>query len=784
MKKWSKYIYYILAALVLASCTKEEGPDDPIVNPPTTGEEEITTIQIKFPSSSEALTKAINENGIDSLEILVFTPYSSGTTGSTADLFAYRISKKGGEITTVDANTKKVTASLKRNKQQRLILLANVPTATVTWLNNNLTEGVTKLSDILPNLTYSGSPWGTDHATKGQTSFPMWGQESNHTTILSTGTPSPKTIQMIRSVAKISVKPDETDPLLGFGTLYTLDSIYICNAVPNGFMTPVAAELGYTQVTKPNQNTTGSRSDLGYVRNDSIYVPECDSARVGNVASFIVIKAKFDDGGGLKPYYYKIDLKGDGKSVPLLRNHTYSILIRRILTRGYATLEEAKKADAPNSGVSYTITVGEVTTNVDEARIDNIVYSELYMLGTEAKGIKLDWMQYTAGAPYKLPVLTSYSGGWTASVIEGSSWLKLGTNTNKGVANQINYIHLETNNENFGLDSRKAIIEIVSGSLSLQVEIVQIIGSNSYVIASGSSAGTVTIPINSANLGNTGVGRISSATTGLKVKILWQEGDNVTLSVPTSTYNGIGTFAVTKAGTGTSANAVIGLVKPGGGPGMVGGIAGDELIWSWHVWVTSNAPTINSNLKTYNGYLFMDRNIGAASAAGTNLLYYQWGRKDPFFNNGSKQYYTVEETPDQDNLETAIKNPMVFYKATNTRYDWAGTVQRTNLWVDSGEKGAYDPCPFGWRMPIVDGYSSFANSKNGIVIPLAGGLDRNTGALVNTSTGYIWTATAGAGMQGQGFSFASSAASAVAISGSAVYRASAYPARCVRDVKR
>lgn len=767
MEKWSKHIIYILVAMLLASCTAEERnvPEPPVAN------SDDVTIQIEFPAEAQGLsTKAVNENGIDSLEILVFTPPTPGAAASTADVFAYRITKRGGDIqNTADDNKKKVAVTLKRNKEQRIILLANAPNAVVTWLNANLTEGTTRLSQILPNLTYSGSPWGVDHLTKGNTSFPMWGQENSHSTIPATGSPTPKTIKMIRAVSRISVKGDDSDPSLGFGTTYTLDSIYVCNAVPNGYVSPLSTELHLEQVTKPNQNTTGARLDLGYAPTDGIYVPECDSTIGGNTPSFIVIKSRFDDGTGMKPYYYKIDLKSAGKSVPLLRNHSYTILIKQILSRGYATFIEARNADATNSGIRYTVVIGSHTGDANEVRIDHITYNDFYMLGSEAQGIKIDWMAYTTGTPYKLPVLTTYDGGWTAAVVEGSSWLSLGT-LKSGAANAINYVDLVAT-RNSTLDSRKALIHITAGTLVLPVEITQIIGSNSYIIT-GAGNQTLQIPVNSANLGGA---RVSSSTTGLKLKVLWQEGANVDFTVPSAEVAGDAVFTVSKTGSGTSGNAVIALMSGGGGPGMVGGLPGDEVLWSWHVWLT---PSV-SDIKTYNGYLFMDRNLGAASTS-VSSVYYQWGRKDPFFNDGTNKSYTIEAVSGTNNLPGAIKNPAVFYTATTSPYDWIGTASVNTLWVDiNDEKGAYDPCPFGWRVPTTDAYTSFTNGKNAISIPIVGGISRANGNL-STSNGHVWT-TSVVGFQARGMRFASLSAAGTLFS---EYRAQAYPVRCVKDVKK
>src|SRR5690606_38315246 len=74
------------------------------------------------------------------------------------------------------------------------------------------------------------------------------------------------------------------------------------------------------------------------------------------------------------------------------------------------------------------------------------------------------------------------------------------------------------------------------------------------------------------------------------------------------------------------------------------GTAEDDVIWSWHVWVTddpSNGVAYGQDMETdLNGNLFtpqyMDRNLGAVSNEilghnwhKTTGMLYQWGRKDP-----------------------------------------------------------------------------------------------------------------------------------------------------------
>lgn len=167
--------------------------------------------------------------------------------------------------------------------------------------------------------------------------------------------------------------------------------------------------------------------------------------------------------------------------------------------------------------------------------------------------------------------------------------------------------------------------------------------------------------------------------------------------------------------------------------------ASDNIIWSWHIWIVkSNEESPLNDHSTYTGedgktITFMNRNLGAfanhkGESEDTDLihrsygLYYQWGRKDPFprpnsyncaggdfeslyTSSGSIVYIAAEETSATNgNVAYTIAHPMTFL--TNAACvdesgdgvgDWMNSSD-SNLWNDS-QKSAYDPCPYGWRVP-------------------------------------------------------------------------------------
>ena len=100
---------------------------------------------------------------------------------------------------------------------------------------------------------------------------------------------------------------------------------------------------------------------------------------------------------------------------------------------------------------------------------------------------------------------------------------------------------------------------------------------------------------------------------------------------------------------------------------------GSSALWSWHIWFRAKPGNTNSGT-------MMDWNLGASGATDEGL-YYQWGRKDPFYGNQSVASGGTEAN--------GIANPDIFYG------DW-----NSGSWASTGDdKTIYDPCPKGYKVP-------------------------------------------------------------------------------------
>jgi hypothetical protein len=192
-----------------------------------------------------------------------------------------------------------------------------------------------------------------------------------------------------------------------------------------------------------------------------------------------------------------------------------------------------------------------------------------------------------------------------------------------------------------------------------------------------------------------------SADATATVAVLWD--DNSVVSIPTGgALTGSGasrTFTVDATHATKQGNAVVAIKGSDG-----------TIFWSWHIWVSN----YNNQVWTYNGYILMDRNLGATdnrnSIASRGLLY-QWGRKDPFpggetgmagYNQVSKFQFNKSNpaTSTFDGIIQSIRNPLTMYTGSNS--DWLNTHDQT-LWGQDGDKSVYDPCPTGWRVPESNG---------------------------------------------------------------------------------
>lgn len=141
--------------------------------------------------------------------------------------------------------------------------------------------------------------------------------------------------------------------------------------------------------------------------------------------------------------------------------------------------------------------------------------------------------------------------------------------------------------------------------------------------------------------------------------------------------------------------------------------AGGNILWSWHIWLTSTAV---GEVTYGNGAgTVMNRNLGSRTASINSWtsrgLLYQWGRKDPFLgaasvsadtesSSTSNAFATEASTSVTGTLAYSVAHPMTFITGNASNGDWfyTGTTSTDNTrWASA--KTINDPCPYGWRVP-------------------------------------------------------------------------------------
>lgn len=287
---------------------------------------------------------------------------------------------------------------------------------------------------------------------------------------------------------------------------------------------------------------------------------------------------------------------------------------------------------------------------------------------------------------------------------------------------------------------------------------------NSYIVEPGQ---TIYLPVEKAySVWESESGLAESGISGqLSAHVAWEDVRYI-MNDDQIQILGTGREAVVQVRTtpGTEGNVVVSLS------------AGDKVRWSWHLWITHYNPLAAESLKTNNGYIFMDRNLGALSSEPGSTdamgLQYQWGRNNPFpcgkdfsatqirevWNGyGQKQVFTGKAAvaSEQENRYVSVTEPMTIIVGMEDALDWLSLEPDFDRyrWQDSdGNKTAYDPCPYGWKVPgSTDAFLGLSSANcswnNGAEWTGAGywpacGINEVKSISWNGACGYYWTAAA------------------------------------------
>ena len=294
---------------------------------------------------------------------------------------------------------------------------------------------------------------------------------------------------------------------------------------------------------------------------------------------------------------------------------------------------------------------------------------------------------------------------------------------------------------------------------------------------------------------------ITKATTGTgadkgmgivvsTAELLWQDAQGLITAV------GIDgdylTLTVGKDATTQEGNAVIAAKS------------GDDIVWSWHIWVTKETfATLTTVATGSHNYKVTPVNLGWVATGGDGKqgynTYYQWGRKDAFIpstgsGNTDHTVYNISNAPvtglaytpsTTATIADNIKNPTThYYNSTSTNYGPC-TATYYNMWdaLQTGTgnittatvKTVYDPCPAGFCVPTSNLYYYIKNGSvsfdwddtnkgrnltsvtPSVFFPASGCRNYSSGSLSNVgSYGYYWSASLHSSSYGHFLNFYSS----------------------------
>lgn len=245
--------------------------------------------------------------------------------------------------------------------------------------------------------------------------------------------------------------------------------------------------------------------------------------------------------------------------------------------------------------------------------------------------------------------------------------------------------------------------------------------------------------------------------TPAKAELVWQDAPSLVTDIKyNNTGNGNISFSV-KKNTIRQGNAVIAIKD-----------AGDNVLWSWHIWVTGENISQTIEVTNHQGkqYRFMPVNLGwcdgytttyaersckvkftAGYASkeviikqrsglitiGGNHPYYQWGRKDPFLPSNGLAYASITwydkdgnahtESPKTDNFSTGATCIMNYIlKPDVMQSQYYGDNTYANLWSADNNvytandenviKTIYDPSPVGFKLPPNNAFTGFTTIGN------------------------------------------------------------------------
>jgi hypothetical protein len=395
------------------------------------------------------------------------------------DVLVFRVDTSGNEyyyrhisdpaITQDNGNIKKIQIRLEFINS-RVIVLANVRNLFTPDMDSQLRldsiQGDATKETVMKRFVFDmREPFG-----KQKESFPMYGESG-----IIRSSDNVNSITMIRAITRIDIVNSILDDKV------KIDSVYLFYTKNKGFVAPGFDSKGAIMESpnvpgeaKPNEKAFGYK----FVQNAGVASPAMEreiyiteDLQESETPTFIVVKILYE---GHPPQFYRVDiLDKDGELLPIQRNYRYRLNIKKILSNGYLTAEEA--AVMPEQSLSSTV-------ETNELGINTVVFNDQFKLGVSTANIVFNADGSWEGKKpdedfYSLKVHTTYSG-WSAvwDKTEFGNWLNFmdakETKTSLNFPSTILMLNMKASPNTTGR-TRQGKIRLTAGTLCLEVNVIQ-----------------------------------------------------------------------------------------------------------------------------------------------------------------------------------------------------------------------------------------------------------------------------------------------------------------------
>lgn len=433
-------IYTLMTVVCLSGCVQEE-----FATPPKKTENSVefslSVFDVKMPSvasrSMVGVGEANKEDEVQSVDILVF----DASVEPPVLLEWVEVESQNIEQNLAGGSSK-VDFSAPLTLSSKKVCIAVVANCSLS----GLTKGTPK-NDVLNSLIFQNSgKWLAD--ADNYTTIPMYGEIEVAKIEPSV---SIANIEMKRMLARIDIQNSTSN--------FKIEDVYLANFNTNGYVSPEWDSNGKINLTPTAPNmpsdpgkTLGAENAIRYQVNGAasyigeIYALEAsaaiDAGGVGedgnasrkNATCLIVMGKMIENGVAVgDSYYYRVDFTQkvtieEGTKVeymPLMRNYKYVVDINEVSGPGFT--------DKVDALASYTV-MSNMKTRVisyNRNKIKDVVYNGQYMLGVSVTDVQISQFQISE---YAVDVFTDVPGGWTATVTNGESWLRINDGTSGGSA--------------------------------------------------------------------------------------------------------------------------------------------------------------------------------------------------------------------------------------------------------------------------------------------------------------------------------------------------------------